>query len=141
MGLDDGIAFSDILTPVGRLWAKNRAGLLQHFKELKAAGKDHCDCEACELAYEILSNKDYLNKKSVCIFGGDGWAYDIGFGGLDHVLASGEDVNVFVFEHRSVLETPAGRLQRRHRLEQVAQFAAAGKAIKKKEPCGYCHDL
>ena len=55
-------------------------------------------CEACTLAAKILKDKDYLAKKSMWIFGGDGWAYDIGFGGLDHVLASGEDVNVLVFD-------------------------------------------
>ena len=72
--------------------------MLEHMKSLKAAGKATCDCEACTLAAEILEQKQYLAKKSVWIFGGDGWAYDIGFGGLDHVLASGEDVNVMVFD-------------------------------------------
>ena len=130
MGLDDGIAF--LSTDAGRAaLGENCAGLLQHFKELKAAGKDHCDCEACELAYEILSNKDYLNKKSVWIFGGDGWAYDIGFGGLDHVLASGEDVNVFVFD-TEVYSNTGGQASKASQIGQVAQFAAAGKAIKKK---------
>ena len=57
-----------------------------------------CKCEACTLASQILKDKDYLAKKSMWILGGDGWAYDIGFGGLDHVLASGEDVNVLVFD-------------------------------------------
>ncbi|MEG2930447.1 MAG: pyruvate:ferredoxin (flavodoxin) oxidoreductase, partial [Ruthenibacterium sp.] len=57
-----------------------------------------CQCDACKKAREILSKQQYLSKKSVWVFGGDGWAYDIGFGGLDHVLASGEDINVFVFD-------------------------------------------
>ena len=65
---------------------------------LEEAIEPGCTCEACTLAGEILEKKQYLSKKSVWIFGGDGWAYDIGFGGLDHVLASGEDVNVMVFD-------------------------------------------
>ena len=69
-----------------------------HAAELKASGAKYCDCEACKLALEILKDKDYLAKKSVWILGGDGWAYDIGFGGLDHALASGEDINVLVFD-------------------------------------------
>ncbi len=60
----------------------------EHAAELKAKGEKYCDCDACALGADILSKKDYLSKKSVWIFGGDGWAYDIGYGGLDHVLAS-----------------------------------------------------
>ncbi len=85
-------------------------------------------CAACK---EILDNKEYLNKKSVWIFGGDGWAYDIGYGGLDHVLASGEDVNVFVFD-TEVYSNTGGQASKASNVGQVAQFAAAGKAIKKK---------
>ena len=66
-------------------------------KALEEGICEGCDCDACKLAREILAQKDYLNKKSMWIFGGDGWAYDIGYGGVDHVLASGEDVNIFVF--------------------------------------------
>ena len=66
--------------------------------QLQAKGEKLCQCDACKLAAEILQEKEYLVKKSVWIFGGDGWAYDIGYGGLDHVIASGEDVNIFVFD-------------------------------------------
>ena len=82
-------------------------------------------------AKEILDGKDYLAKKSVWIFGGDGWAYDIGFGGLDHVLASGEDVNVMVFD-TEVYSNTGGQASKASQIGQVAQFAAAGKAINKK---------
>ena len=99
--------------------------------KLKAAGDKYCDCDACTLAPEILAKKDYLAKKSVWIFGGDGWAYDIGFGGVDHVLASGEDVNVFVFD-TEVYSNTGGQASKASNIGQVAQFAAAGKEIKKK---------
>ena len=102
-----------------------------HGAKLKAAGKKYCDCAACALAEEILSKKDYLNKKSVWIMGGDGWAYDIGYGGLDHVLASGEDVNVFVFD-TEVYSNTGGQASKASNIGQVAQFAAAGKEIKSK---------
>ena len=79
----------------------------------------------------MLATKDYLTKKSVWIFGGDGWAYDIGYGGLDHVLASGEDVNVFVFD-TEVYSNTGGQASKASNIGRVAQFAAAGKEIKKK---------
>ena len=85
----------------------------------------------CPVAPAILAEKEYLSKKSVWIFGGDGWAYDIGFGGLDHVLASGEDVNVFVFD-TEVYSNTGGQASKASQIGQVAQFAAAGKAIGKK---------
>ena len=85
----------------------------------------------CPVAPEILAEKDYLNKKSMWIFGGDGWAYDIGFGGLDHVLASGENVNIFVFD-TEVYSNTGGQASKASNIGQVAQFAAAGKAIGKK---------
>ncbi len=85
----------------------------------------------CPVAPAILAEKDYLAKKSVWIFGGDGWAYDIGFGGLDHVLASGEDVNVMVFD-TEVYSNTGGQASKASNLGQVAQFAAAGKATNKK---------
>ena len=86
----------------------------------------------CPAAPAILAEKDYLSKKSVWIFGGDGWAYDIGFGGLDHVLASGEDVNVMVFD-TEVYSNTGGQASKASQIGQVAQFAAAGKAIGKKD--------
>ena len=85
----------------------------------------------CDKAKEILSQKEYLSKKSVWIFGGDGWAYDIGFGGVDHVLASGEDVNIMVFD-TEVYSNTGGQASKASQIGQVAQFAAAGKAIAKK---------
>ena len=90
-----------------------------------------CECDACKLARKVLEGKDYLAKKSVWIFGGDGWAYDIGYGGLDHVLASGEDVNVFVF-NTEVYSNTGGQASKASNIGQVAQFAAAGKEIKSK---------
>ena len=102
-----------------------------HGQELKAAGKQFCDCDACKLVAEILADKEFLSKKSMWIFGGDGWAYDIGFGGLDHVLASGNDVNVFVFD-TEVYSNTGGQASKASNIGQVAQFAASGKETKKK---------
>jgi len=92
---------------------------------------EKCAAAGCTVAPEILAEKAYLAKKSVWIFGGDGWAYDIGFGGLDHVLASGEDVNVMVFD-TEVYSNTGGQASKASQIGQVAQFAAAGKAIGKK---------
>ena len=89
------------------------------------------NCPCCDAAKEILEKKDFLNKKSVWIFGGDGWAFDIGFGGVDHVLASGEDVNIFVF-NTEVYSNTGGQASKASNIGQVAQFAAAGKEIKSK---------
>ncbi|MBR6410129.1 MAG: pyruvate:ferredoxin (flavodoxin) oxidoreductase [Clostridia bacterium] len=97
--------------------------LIKVLEKNAAAGCDSCAA--------ILAYKDYLAKKSIWIFGGDGWAYDIGFGGLDHVLASGEDVNVFVFD-TEVYSNTGGQASKASNIGQVAQFAAAGKAIGKK---------
>ena len=107
------------------------AEMLEGAKAAKAAGAKWCTCEACTLASEILEKKDYLNKKSCWIFGGDGWAYDIGFGGVDHVLASGEDVNIFVFD-TEVYSNTGGQASKASNIGQVAQFAAAGKTVAKK---------
>ena len=83
-------------------------------------------------AAEILKDKEYLSKKSVWILGGDGWAYDIGFGGLDHVLASGEDVNVLVFD-TEVYSNTGGQSSKSTPTGAIAKFAAAGKEVKKKD--------
>ena len=85
-------------------------------------------CDACK---SVLAHKEYLAKKSVWIFGGDGWAYDIGFGGLDHVLASGQDVNVMVFD-TEVYSNTGGQASKATNIGAVAQFAASGKTTKKK---------
>ena len=90
------------------------------------------DGEAKELAQEILDKKDYLVKKSVWIFGGDGWAYDIGYGGLDHVIASGENVNILVFD-TEVYSNTGGQSSKATPTGAVAKFAASGKKIKKKD--------
>nr|WP_317354478.1 pyruvate:ferredoxin (flavodoxin) oxidoreductase [uncultured Agathobacter sp.] len=84
-----------------------------------------------EKSKEVLAKKDYLGKKSVWIFGGDGWAYDIGFGGLDHVLASGENVNVMVFDTEMYSNT-GGQASKASNIGEVCQFAAAGKETSKK---------
>ena len=94
--------------------------------ELEKAAKD-----GCPVAPQILAKKNFLAKKSVWIFGGDGWAYDIGFGGLDHVLASGENVNVFVFDTEMYSNT-GGQASKASNIGEVCQFAAAGKEIGKK---------
>ena len=86
----------------------------------------------CDEAKEILKNKNYLSKKSQWIFGGDGWAYDIGFGGVDHVLASGQDVNIMVFD-TEVYSNTGGQASKSTQPGAVAQFAAGGKEVKKKD--------
>ena len=124
-------ALKDSICTVDELCASDNAEIKAYGEKLKAAGKTTCQCDACSLAAEILAKKDYLNKKSVWIMGGDGWAYDIGYGGLDHVLASGEDVNVFVFD-TEVYSNTGGQASKASNIGQVAQFAAAGKEIKSK---------
>ena len=103
----------------------------EHAAELKAKGEKFCDCAACKLVAEILDKKEYLAKKSQWIFGGDGWAYDIGYGGLDHVIAQNKDVNIFVFD-TEVYSNTGGQASKASNIGQVAQFAAAGKETKKK---------
>ena len=95
-------------------------------------GCKNCGCEADALVAEILADKDCLAKKSVWIFGGDGWAYDIGYGGLDHVLASGEDVNVLVLD-TEVYSNTGGQASKSTNIGAVAKFASAGKRVKKKD--------
>ena len=97
-------------------------------KFLEVMEAEPCDCENYK---KVMAGKDYLNKKSCWIFGGDGWAFDIGYGGVDHVLASGEDVNVFVFNTEAYSNT-GGQASKASNIGQVAQFAAAGKEIKSK---------
>ncbi|MDF2589129.1 MAG: pyruvate flavodoxin/ferredoxin oxidoreductase domain protein [Anaerocolumna sp.] len=99
-------------------------------KELIAA-LEACGCDNADRA-NILENKDFLAKKSQWIFGGDGWAYDIGFGGLDHVIASGEDVNILVFD-TEVYSNTGGQSSKATPTGAIAQFAAGGKEVKKKD--------
>ncbi len=89
----------------------------------------------CDDAKAILAEKDYLRKKSQWIFGGDGWAYDIGFGGLDHVIASGKNINIMVFD-TEVYSNTGGQASKATQTGAIAQFAAAGKAVKKKDLAG-----
>ena len=93
------------------------------------AALDGCDCDTCK---DIVKNKDFLAKKSQWIFGGDGWAYDIGFGGVDHVLASGEDINIMVFD-TEVFPNTGGQSSKATKTGATAQFAAGGKETKKKD--------
>jgi pyruvate-ferredoxin/flavodoxin oxidoreductase len=93
------------------------------------------EAEGSETAKNVLKEKDFLAKKSQWIFGGDGWAYDIGFGGLDHVLASGKDINVMVFD-TEVYSNTGGQSSKSTPTAAVAQFAAGGKETKKKDLAG-----
>ena len=96
------------------------------------AALDGIDCPTCK---EIVANKDFLAKKSQWIFGGDGWAYDIGFGGVDHVLASGKDINIMVYD-TEVYSNTGGQASKSTKTGAVAQFAAGGKETKKKDLAG-----
>ena len=93
------------------------------------AALEGADCEVCK---DIVNNKDFLAKKSQWIFGGDGWAYDIGFGGVDHVLASGQDINIMVFD-TEVYSNTGGQSSKSTPTGAIAQFAAGGKEVKKKD--------
>ncbi len=95
------------------------------------AGLEKAAAAGCDLSKEVLDKKQYLAKKSVWIMGGDGWAYDIGFGGLDHVIASGENVNIMVFDTEMYSNT-GGQLSKASNIGEVCQFAASGKDIGKK---------
>ena len=129
--VDEGLAFLPT-DEAKALFGERQPEMLAHMQSLKAEGKTYCDCAACAPAEEILRHRDYLSKKSVWIFGGDGWSYDIGYGGLDHVLASGENVNVFVFD-TEVYSNTGGQSSKATPTGAVAQFAAAGKEVKKKD--------
>ncbi len=112
--------------------AEVAAQKLQEAKDAKAAGSKICPCHGCALESELLGQKDFLAKRSQWIFGGDGWAYDIGFGGLDHVLASGEDVNVLVLD-TEVYSNTGGQSSKATPAGAVAKFAASGKKVRKKD--------
>ena len=114
-------------------FVETKDSTLQNVEPCKAliAELEKAAAAGCPDAPEILAKKDYLSKKSVWIMGGDGWAYDIGFGGLDHVLASGEDVNVMVFDTEMYSNT-GGQASKASNIGEVCQFAAAGKEVAKK---------
>ncbi len=96
---------------------------------------ENCQCKSEPLVAEVLKLKNYLSKKSQWIFGGDGWAYDIGYGGLDHVIASGKNVNILVFD-TEVYSNTGGQASKATNVGAVAQFAAGGKDVKKKDLAG-----
>ena len=123
----------------GKAWLEG----IQDAKISKEAGKqllaaceegiiEGCDCEACTLARLVVADADLLTKKSVWIIGGDGWAYDIGYGGLDHVLAQNQDVNILVLDTELYSNT-GGQSSKATPTGSVAKFAAAGKRTKKKD--------
>ena len=121
---------SDALKTAATAWLENRNDT-EASKTTAAAYVAELEKCGCDASKAILADKAYLTKKSFWIFGGDGWAYDIGFGGLDHVLASNHNVNVFVFD-TEVYSNTGGQASKASNLGQVAQFAAAGKVTKKK---------
>ena len=120
-------------------------GVIEHYLETVDNGAENSKAtdELIEVlekmdkpeAKAILKDKDYLRKKSVWVFGGDGWAYDIGFGGLDHVIAQNEDINIFVFD-TEVYSNTGGQSSKATPTGAVAQFAAGGKEVKKKDLAG-----
>jgi pyruvate-ferredoxin/flavodoxin oxidoreductase len=120
--LDDVIAYLE----------KTGAESLALVKSIKASGSDTCNCPACSLCKELLKLKHYFMKRSQWIIGGDGWAYDIGFGGLDHVLASGENVNILVLD-TEVYSNTGGQSSKSTPAGAVAKFATSGKKIRKKD--------
>ena len=128
--LENGVATIDESIEYAK--SINDAQMQADLEKAKANGETFCGCEPCTLAREILADKEFLAKKSIWIFGGDGWAYDIGFGGLDHVIASGEDVNILVFD-TEVYSNTGGQASKASPEGAVAQFAATGKPTKKKD--------
>jgi pyruvate-ferredoxin/flavodoxin oxidoreductase len=120
--LEDGVAFT----------AEDGANFTGEYAKYWDAENTQCLCDACALAREVLDSRDILVKKSVWIFGGDGWAYDIGYGGLDHVIASGEDVNILVLD-TEVYSNTGGQASKSTPTGSVAKFAASGKRVKKKD--------
>jgi pyruvate-ferredoxin/flavodoxin oxidoreductase len=123
--VDETIAYAESLGAEG-------AEMLAQMKEAKEAGAVYCPCPACTICLELSALKDFLMKKSVWALGGDGWAYDIGYGGLDHVLATGENVNILVFD-TEVYSNTGGQASKSTPEAAIAKFAASGKRVKKKD--------
>jgi pyruvate-ferredoxin/flavodoxin oxidoreductase len=126
----------DVLTDATTFEPEERDGFKAHapefFEKVWNTELDRCECETCRDAREILAMSDLFVKPTFWIFGGDGWAYDIGYGGLDHVIASGENVNILVFD-TEVYSNTGGQASKSTPTGAVAQFAAAGKTVKKKD--------
>jgi pyruvate-ferredoxin/flavodoxin oxidoreductase len=124
--LSDAVEFTD----------EERDGFKAHapeyFEKVWNVKENRCDCDKCKEAREILAMSDLFVKPSFWCFGGDGWAYDIGYGGLDHVIANGENINVFVFD-TEVYSNTGGQASKATPTGAVAQFAASGKVTKKKD--------
>ena len=114
---------------------KSKAASDKLIAELIDGPEDGCDCDACKFARQLLAMKDTFVKKSFWVFGGDGWAYDIGFGGLDHAISTGLDINIFVFD-TEVYSNTGGQASKATPTGSVAQFAASGKGQKKKDLAG-----
>lgn len=110
--------------------SKNCEASAELIQELEKISKS--EDQVAEIAIQILNNREYLSKKSIWMFGGDGWAYDIGFGGLDHVIASGEDVNILVFD-TEVYSNTGGQASKATPMGSSAEFAFSGKSTKKKD--------
>jgi pyruvate-ferredoxin/flavodoxin oxidoreductase len=123
--IEESIAYLETIGDEGEPW-------LTQAKEAQTRGEKDCLCEACTIAKNILADRDYLMKRSIWALGGDGWAYDIGYGGLDHVLASGENINVLVFD-TEVYSNTGGQASKATPEAAIAKFAASGKRIKKKD--------
>ena len=121
---------SDDFKAAAEAWLDTYASSADNQKPTKALIAA-LEADGSDKAKDILAQKDYLNKKSCWIFGGDGWAYDIGYGGVHHVLATGEDINIFVFD-TEIYSNTGGQASKSTNIGAVAQFAAAGKAIAKK---------
>jgi pyruvate-ferredoxin/flavodoxin oxidoreductase len=137
--MDDGdaskaaaAAFVAALTEGVTFTAESGKNFTGEYAKYWDAENTRCTCEACTAAREVLADSDLLVKKSVWIFGGDGWAYDIGYGGLDHVLAMGEDVNVLVLD-TEVYSNTGGQSSKATPTGSVAKFAASGKRTTKKD--------
>ena len=125
-------ALESSICTVDELLANPKAEIHAFGEELKAKGETLCQCDACKLAAEILADKEFLSKKSMWIFGGDGWAYDIGFGGIDHVMAQNQDVNLLVLD-TEVYSNTGGQSSKATPTSATAKFAASGKKVAKKD--------
>jgi pyruvate-ferredoxin/flavodoxin oxidoreductase len=132
--IDETIEFAEGLVASGSPapGGGDASEMADQMKALKASGAKYCPCPACQLCLEILADKDFLVKKSIWALGGDGWAYDIGYGGLDHVLATGENVNILVFD-TEVYSNTGGQASKSTPEAAIAKFAASGKRVKKKD--------
>ncbi|MDD4385480.1 MAG: pyruvate:ferredoxin (flavodoxin) oxidoreductase [Bacteroidales bacterium] len=129
LGLANG--YSETTKEAMKLWLENRENA-EGSKDASAKLVTALEKENDDLAKELLALKQYFVKKSIWIFGGDGWAYDIGFGGLDHVIASGEDVNILVLD-TEVYSNTGGQASKSTPIAAVAKFAASGKRVRKKD--------